>query len=899
MKRLMTLLSGFAAVLLLVTSSVWMQPQSQTSTSEILSHLGLLENPRAGYISNSTRHKLIIEQGDLTAYAELKNSQSIVEEFHYDSFKMVIVDEYASGGLEHLLRMQATIRDDMNLIHLGGYEMDTTAPEATLNQLPVELRQTDMADAMARGTQPKGGLYIVQFVGPIQQPWLDALEGTGAEVVSYLSANAYVVSANKRAAAKLIRLKNKKSFVQFLGDYEPAFRLSASLQKARTMTDQPAIDVLAQVFEGARAESSLSKLRDIAGDFIRSYRVLNHRVVEMRVAPSRLDEIARMEAVFGVKEMESSPSSLAAESQLSEAGARGGNLEGDSMYDEYLNRSQQPSPAMRRAEQAISGLDQTGRFTLDQTQVLSATGKTYHLSGRIVDGGKPTRFALAWTSPPKTASSGGLVNDLDLEVRINGATYKGNVFAEGVSVRGGRADSLNEVEVIILPAGMEGEFTLTVRGANLAGDGVSGKGGSTDQDFALAVVNAAVCPSVSVSPFSFDLTAVEGFAAVFSESISVSSNPSGVGFTAQPDPFSSWISVGSCGFCQTPGSVSFRAPSFGLSRGFYSGSVEIRVGGECSFSQRVPVFLNVVPPIISVSPTSLSFIAPVGGPNPANKSFTISTNANFIGWSLSSNASWLTASPTSGTAARSSTVSVGVNVAGLAPGTYTGAITVTSPGASNSPRTMTVTLNVATPVIGVNPTSLSFATGVGGANPASKTISIFNTGVGTLNWTATDNKPWITVSPTSGTAPSTLTVSINKAGLAVGTHTGTVTITAAGASNSPLNIPITLTISSTPVIEVSPASLTFAARQGVTPPPKTVSITNAGGGTLNWSASSNASWLLVSPASGTAPSTLTVSINPSGLGVGTHTGTITITAPGASPVTISVTFGVIEPLPQP
>lgn len=825
----MTLLIGFVTIALLVTSSALMQSQKQTSASEIRSQLGLLEDPHAGYISKSARHKLIIEQGDQqsAAYTELKSRGSIVEEFDYGSFRMVVVDEYAAGGLEHLLQMQATIRDDMNLIRLGGYELDTTSPEATLSQLPVELRQTDMADAIARGTEPAGGLYIMQFVGPIQEAWLVALEGTGAEVVSYLSANAYVVSADKRAATKLLRLKNKKSFVQFLGDYEPAFRLSADGQPA-------------------------------------------------------------------------------------EAGAQSGKLKKDSLNADFLNKHQKPSPAMQRAEQALSpgqsreeavsalsSSDQTGRFTLDQTQVLSATGETTRLSGRIVDSTKPTRLALAWTSPTGTLSRAAVVNDLDIEVQINGATYKGNVFAEGVSAIGGRADSFNSLEAIILPAGMDGEFTLTVRAANLAGDGVPDKSGRTDQDFALATVNAAVCPSVSTSPFSFNLTAVEGVPSFSTRFISVSSNPSDVAFSARPDLFSLWISVDSCAFCRTPGSVTFRAPyPFGLSRGFYSGSVEILVSG-CTFPNNVSVNLNVVPPSIFVSPVSLSFTAPAGGPNPANQSFTISTNTNAIGWSASSNASWLTASPASGTAASSSTVSVGVNVAGLAPGTYTGAITVSSASAGNSPRTVQVTLNVATPQIGVNPTSLTFTTGSGGANPPGKTISITNTGVGTLNWTATDNRPWITVSPTSGTAPSTLTVSVNKAGLPLGTHTGTVTITAPGASNSPLNIPITLSISNTPVITVSPASLFFVSRNGAVPLPKTVSISNGGGGTLNWSASSNAFWLMVSPTSGTAPSTLTVSVDPSSLDIGSYQGTITITAPGASPVTIVVTLSVIERIRPP
>src|SRR5262249_59412911 len=68
------------------------------------------------------------------------------------------------------------------------------------------------------------------------------------------------------------------------------------------------------------------------------------------------------------------------------------------------------------------------------------------------------------------------------------------------------------------------------------------------------------------------------------------------------------------------------------------------------------------------------------------------------------------------------------------------------------------------PTIGVNPTSLSFTATAGGSNPANQTISVTNTGGGTLNFTASDDASWLTVSPASGTAPSTLTASVNISG---------------------------------------------------------------------------------------------------------------------------------------
>ncbi len=906
MKRTITLLLGIVIVTLLATVSALMQSQSQPSPSDLYNHLGIIAPVAEPYLSQSRQHKLLFQTGgsaaeaELAVYEELKRSGGILQEVDYGSFKMVVVDEYFIGGRDALLRLGNRVRDDFNLISLGGHDLDTTAPEATLNQLPMELRQSDMAQALARGGAPRGGLYLAQFIGPVQDKWLTALEQTGAELVSYVGANAYLVSASPRSAMKLLRLKQKKSFLQFLGDYEPAFRLSPYLQAIRTRTDLPTVAIKVQLLQGAETATAEALLQSWATEPLLSYPNLKHRIVAMSVAPSRLTEMARLGAVLTVRE---AVSSSATPSGNIGAVAKRGDLTVDV-------RDTQPSLAMHRARQAVSMESETmadslalsGQaegYELDQTQILTATGQTHRLAGRITDSVKPTRIALAWNSPRTAVGATPLVNDLDLEVAINGAIYKGNVFSDNASISGGAADHRNSLEAIILPAGLAGEFTLTVRAANLTADGAPEQAGRTDQDFALVVVNAAICPSVSIFPTNFNLFAVEGVSVFATNSISLSSNPSNIPFTAARGLFSSWIDVLPCAFCQTPDSVRFRAPyPFGLSRGFYSGSVEIRVG-DCTFPNTVHVNLDVAPPSLFLSPASLSFTAPAGGPNPANQSFIVSTNTTAMSWSLTSNASWLSASPTSGTAASSSSVSVGVNVAGLAPGTYTGTITVTAPSAGNSPRTLTVTLNVATPQIGVNPTSLTFTTGTTGANPPAKTISITNTGIGTLNWTATDNRPWITVSPTSGTAPSSLSVAINKTGLAVGTYTGTVTISAPGASNSPVNIPITLVISNTPIISVTPTSLIFISRNGALPAPKTLSLSNGGGGTLNWNASSNVSWLSVSPTSGTAPSTLTVSVDPFGLDIGTYSGAITLTAAGASPVTVPVTLTIFERIRPP
>lgn len=101
-----------------------------------------------------------------------------------------------------------------------------------------------------------------------------------------------------------------------------------------------------------------------------------------------------------------------------------------------------------------------------------------------------------------------------------------------------------------------------------------------------------------------------------------------------------------------------------------------------------------------------------------------------------------------------------------------------------------------------------------------------------------------------------------------------------------------------PRIAVEPPSLSFAAVLWHDPPaPQTLTITNAGGGTLRWTASANVPWLQLGTTEGEAPSEVSVSVLTEGLEPGTYEGTITITAEGAvnSPFAVPVTLTVEAP----
>ena len=97
------------------------------------------------------------------------------------------------------------------------------------------------------------------------------------------------------------------------------------------------------------------------------------------------------------------------------------------------------------------------------------------------------------------------------------------------------------------------------------------------------------------------------------------------------------------------------------------------------------------------------------------------------------------------------------------------------------------------------------------------------------------------------------------------------------------------------VISLNRSQLVFGASiSGMTGGTQTFSISNTGQGTLNWSVSDNAGWLICTPTSGTGSAVISVSVAVSGLSAGTYTGTVTVSSSNASnsPQAVAVTLNI-------
>jgi hypothetical protein len=302
-------------------------------------------------------------------------------------------------------------------------------------------------------------------------------------------------------------------------------------------------------------------------------------------------------------------------------------------------------------------------------------------------------------------------------------------------------------------------------------------------------------------------------------------------------------------------------------------------------------------PLLSVAPTEVRDSARAGSHDVRTAEVSINNSGGgTLTWSASDRASWIHLDPREGDAP--GTLTITLDPEDLGPGVYEGDVTVIARDAVDSQfSTIAVTFLVQKPGLNVTPSSIERSTNVNSNQTFIETLQISNSGTGQLNWTATKQRPWVTLSATSGTGNSAIQVTINSAGLAGGIYHDDIVITAPGASGSPDHVAVTLTVFA-PGLAVTPGLIHESAPVGSTTPTNvTLNVSNSGTGTITWSASKTQPWVTLSKPSGGAPDDLIVTLNPTGLPPGTQTDTVLFTSPEATngPVKVPVEFVIVVP----
>ena len=312
--------------------------------------------------------------------------------------------------------------------------------------------------------------------------------------------------------------------------------------------------------------------------------------------------------------------------------------------------------------------------------------------------------------------------------------------------------------------------------------------------------------------------------------------------------------------------------------------------------------------------TPITFTYQINGPLPPAQTFSItSANPSYPVSYLSATATpstWLQATLSSTTTPCTLTVSVlELGLVGLAPGNYSGSVTVTSPF-SQTMLTAQVILTVtpAAPPLSLSVSGLVFNAFEDGPVPPAQTLVVgaSNAGVAVSSVYTSPVPKWLILynplpnNPTSpwngaGTAPVTIDIAVDPTGLSPGTYSYAIPFNS--SQGSYVSVDVSLLVAA-PALSANPTQLQFQCPAGLAnPAPQSVQVQGSGGMSLNASVSVSVPWLTSNLQSATTPFTLSVQPDCAALAAGTYAGKISLTDttyPGTQTVNVDLTVG--EPI---
>ncbi|MGD0651488.1 MAG: S8 family serine peptidase [Verrucomicrobiia bacterium] len=234
----------------------------------------------------ATAHKVRVWESS-TAKSIVEDSGQLLAD--YGSYRLYEVDRLRPDLLQD---DKAEVRDDYNRILLDAARIDTTTKAVKALRKPV-------------GDFNGKRMHLIQFVGPVQPAWREALKKTGAQIISYIPQNAYLVYGDAQALAKLQSVAGTTASVQWNGAYLDDYRIHP---RARTVdaqgrpraigTDEFAI----QLVDDAEANAATLQLIDRLKlePIKRQQRLLNYLNLIVRLAPDSLPVIAAQPEVVSI-----------------------------------------------------------------------------------------------------------------------------------------------------------------------------------------------------------------------------------------------------------------------------------------------------------------------------------------------------------------------------------------------------------------------------------------------------------------------------------------------------------------------------------------------------------------------------------------------------------------------
>ncbi|MFA7469513.1 MAG: S8 family serine peptidase, partial [Weeksellaceae bacterium] len=248
----------------------------------------------------------------------LQNPEKAVSIPDYQQFAPVF---YADEGV-----------DNPDVIYLNATHINVNLPEHQL--------------AKYAGEQQFDGkkMFLIKFSGAIQNEWYRMMTASGAQVIDYIPSYSYLIYADQNAAEQIKEHSlDRKSGIQWFGEYLPAHRISQEIHKVIqqgkvSQHQQTAYLLSIQLFNDPEANSKTMDLLErnkIPGTTIQIQKVAHYINIVVSLDLQQLQNIAQQNDVISIQPY-ITPTKSDESQNIIMTGNLNGNIPNQANYLTYL-----------------------------------------------------------------------------------------------------------------------------------------------------------------------------------------------------------------------------------------------------------------------------------------------------------------------------------------------------------------------------------------------------------------------------------------------------------------------------------------------------------------------------------------------------------------------------------
>jgi len=237
----------------------------------------------------STRKTAIVDNLPAPGKARLFLPGSVAALRHdYGAFSLVQLTEAQEAALREA-GYTVRIFEGADRIAVGRYSFEI--PEGPVG-LPADLTWQERKEE-------ENVAFLVRLIGPAADEWLARIRELGGEILTSVPQFTYLTripAARRQAIAAL-------PFVEWMGPYHPAFKLSAELarQHERGTLPEAAGKMNVLIYRWADVDAAANRIRAMQGEILARTDFDFYDLLAIRISGKRAPDLARMAEVYAVE----------------------------------------------------------------------------------------------------------------------------------------------------------------------------------------------------------------------------------------------------------------------------------------------------------------------------------------------------------------------------------------------------------------------------------------------------------------------------------------------------------------------------------------------------------------------------------------------------------------------